>query len=271
MDIGISTRCLGTAPLTLDQLERLRHAEFKQIELHAALPSLNYANRSVVRDVARWFHENEMPPPSLHLPFEKDVLANNRFDRQAALDELKRCLELSDLLRLRFVVLHLGAPRQEFNPAALEYAYAAVATVQSFSGVRVLLETLPNGIATFARIEEFRTAAQLQDVGICYDTGHGEMDGVCDAIHLDDGHGEEDEHLWPFEGERNWPALVERLVLSSFSGPMTLEVSDVRLEKAAGCRSRLGDLLDEAAYSIEEFRLKHKLPAPRSAEEEDER
>src|SRR5688572_21448311 len=203
MDLGISTRCFGTAPLTLDLLERLRRAEFKEIELHAALPSLNYTNRTVTRDIARWFQENELPAPSLHLPFEKNVLASNRFDRQAALDELKRCLELGDLLRLRFAVLHLGEPQQEFNPVVLEYAYAAVATVQSFSGARVLLETLPNGIATFARIEEFRLAAQLPDVGICYDTGHGEMDGACDAIHLNDNHGSEDEHLWPFDGARN--------------------------------------------------------------------
>jgi len=261
MDVGISTRCFGTAPLTLDLLERLRRADFRQIELHAALPGLNYHSRSVARDIARWFRENELPPPSLHLPFEKDILTSNQFDRQAALDEIKRCLEFSDMLDLRFAVLHLGEPRQEFNPVTLEYAYAAVATVQSFSGVRVLLETLPNDIATFARIEEFKNAAQLPNVGICYDTGHGEMDGTCDAIHLNDNHGIDDEHLWPFDGSLNWPALAERLVLSSFAGPMILEVRDDRLEKAAGCRSRFRDLIDEAASSIEEFRLKYKISA----------
>lgn len=268
MDVGISTRCFGTAPLTLDLLERLRRAGFKQIELHAALPAFNYANRSLARDIARWFRENELPAPSLHLPFETDVLANNRFERQSALDEFKRCLELNDLLRLRFVVLHLGNPHQEFNPAALEYAYAAVATVQAFSGVRVLLETLSNDIATFARIEEFRAAAQLPDVGICYDTGHGEMDGNCDAIHLNDNHDAGDEHLWPFEGTRNWPLLVERLVLASFAGPLTLEGSDDRINKASDSRSRLGDLMGEAAHSIEEFRLKYKLPVPQAEEDQ---
>src|SRR5436190_16164524 len=119
MDVGISTRCFGTPPLTLDLLERLRRAEFTRIELHAALPGLNYHNRSVARDIARWFRENELPAPSLHLPFEKNVLADSRFDRQAALDELKRCLELSDLLPVRFAVLHLGDPHQEFNPVVL--------------------------------------------------------------------------------------------------------------------------------------------------------
>jgi len=270
MDVGISTRCFGTALLTLDRLERLRRAEFTQIELHASLPGLNYTNRSVTRDIARWFRENELPAPSMHLPFEKNVLASSKFERQTALDELKRCLEFNDLLPLRFVVLHLGEPHQEFNPVGLEYAYAAVATVQSFSGARVLLETLPGDIATFARIEDFRAAAQLPDVGICYDTGHGEIDGACDAIHLNDNSGgsdNTDEHLWPFDGARNWPAFVERLSLSSFTGSATLESGDDRLDKASDCRSRLKDLLAEAANSIEEFRLKYKLPIPRPEEE----
>lgn len=268
MDVGISTRCFGTAPLTLDVLERLRRAEFTQIELHASLPAFNYANRSVARDIARWFRENELPAPSLHLPFENNIVGNDKFERQAALDELKRCLELSDILQLRFAVLHLGEPHQEFNPAVFEYAYAAVATVQSFSGVRVLLETLPNEIATFQRIEEFRAAAQLADVGICYDTGHGEMDGPCDAIHLNDNNnGEVDSHLWPFDGARNWPALVERLTLSSFNGPLILEAGDDKLNKASDCRSRLRDLMGEAANSIEEFRLKYKLSVSRAEDE----
>jgi sugar phosphate isomerase/epimerase len=268
MDVGISTRCFGTAPLTLDLLQRLYRAEFTQIELHASLPGLNYHNRSVVRDIARWFRENELPAPSLHLPFEMDILSNSQFERQAARDEFKRCLELNDILPLRFAVLHLGGPLQEFNPVVFEHAYAAVATIQSFSGVRVLFETLRNGVATFARIKEFRHAAELPDLGICYDTGHGEMDGPCDAIHLNETSAEEDSHLWPFEGHRDWPRLVERLVLSAYNGPMILEVADDKLEKAGSCRSRLGDLMDEAADSIEEFRLRYKLPAPLTEEDE---
>jgi sugar phosphate isomerase/epimerase len=258
MDVGISTRCFGKTPLTLDLLERLRRAEFTEIELHGALPGLNYHSRSVLKDIARWFRENELPAPSLHLPCEPNVLSNDRFERQAALDEFKRCLELADIHPLRFVVLHLGSPNQEFNPVAFEYAYAAVATIQAFSGVRVLAETLSNEIATFEHIGEFIQAAQLTNVGICYDTEHGEMDGPFDAMHLKGG----DQEI------RDWPAMVEGLKLASFAGPVILELADDSLDKAADCRSRFRDLMDEASDSIEEFRLRHKLPVPRSEDEE---
>jgi len=271
MDFGISTRCFGTTPLTVDLLERLRRAEFGLIELHGVLPSFDYHSRSLARSVARWFADVELPPPSLHLPFERpgeDILSPGPIERQRALDALKRCLGLCDLMPIRFAVLHLGARGQEFNPVAFDYAYNAIATIQSFAGIRVLLETLPNDIATFERIQEFRNAAQIPTVGICYDTGHGEMDGRPDAIHLNDNNGDGDDHLWPFEGKRNWPAFAEQLVLSEFDGLLILESQDERFDKARDSRSRLIDLIDEARNSIEEFRSKYKLPVPRQKDEE---
>jgi sugar phosphate isomerase/epimerase len=270
MDFGISTSCFGTTALTPDLLERLRRAEFRTFEIYGMLPGFNYHNRAVARSVARWFADVEFPSPSLHLPVERpgeDILSSRPVERQRALDEVKRCLELCDLMPLRFVVLHLGGAGQRFHPVVFDHAYAAIAVIQSFAGLRVLLETLPNDIATFDRIREFGNAAQIPDVGICYDTGHGEMDGQPDSIHLDDTR-DDDDHLWPFEGNRNWPALVERIVLSKFEGPLILEAHDNRLDKASESRSRLRDLFDEARNSVEEFRLKYKLPAPRHEDEE---
>src|SRR5262245_27908371 len=130
MDFGISTRCFGQTPLTVDLLERLRRAGFKNIELHATLPGFDYGNRSLRRSIARCFSENALPAPSLHLPFgrfEEDVIGVRPLERQRALDEIKRCLELVDLLPVSFVVLHLGSPGQTFTPVVFEHAYTAIA------------------------------------------------------------------------------------------------------------------------------------------------
>jgi sugar phosphate isomerase/epimerase len=271
MDFGISTRCFGQTPLTLDLLERLRRAGFTNIELHATLPGFDYGNRTLRRDIVRWFKENALPAPSLHLPFgrfEEDVIGVRPLERQRALDEIKRCLEITDLLSLNFAVLHLGSPGQTFSPVLFDHAYRAIATIQSFSGVRVLLETLSNEIATFDRIQEFKAAAQIQDVGICYDTGHGEMEGRPDGIHLDDNYGSNDDHMWPYEGTRNWPAFIDRMIALSFDGLIVLEGQDDQLGKASDSLSRMKDQIAEARNSIEEFRLKYKLPAPQQKEEE---
>ena len=131
------------------------------------------------------------------------------------------------------------------------------------------------GLAQLAHIDlavhchlDVRLAAQIPNLGICYDTGHGELEGAADAIHLDDNAGEGDLHLLPFDGTRNWPGLIEQLAVSAYDGPLILEANDVSLDKAIDCRSRLRDLVDEARSSLEEFRLKHKLPEPRQEDDE---
>jgi sugar phosphate isomerase/epimerase len=285
MNVGISTRCFGAAALTVDSLERLRKSGFERIEIHANRPAFNFHNKSLVRGIGQWFKENALPPPTIHLPFEEELDGGNiralsvvdaqPLARQHAVDELKRCLELSDRIDIEYVVLHLGIPDQAFHPVVFDYAYAAIAALQSFSGVRVLLENTPNGIASLDRLVEFIAVTKLTNVAICYDTGHGNVHlqgsppgSDVAAMHINDSNSSSDEHLWPFDGKSNWPLFVERLITSSFNGPLVLEAADNRIERAQDSRSRLGDLMGEAQNSVEEFRLKYKLPAPKHEDHE---
>ena len=93
------------------------------------------------------------------------------------------------------------------------------------------------------RLREFLTLAQLPDIRICYDTGHGVLQGPLPrlagvgAIHLSDNNGDSDDHLWPFEGKLNWPEFVTELVRSGFEGPMVFEPSSPPgLEPSSGDR-----------------------------------
>ena len=277
MEIGISTRCFSPIPLSVDLLERLRVAGFSRIELHANRPAFDYHNKALLRGVSQWFGENELPAPSIHLPFEEEqepgkprpvtIADSLPRARVEAMDEIKRCLELADRIAVDYVVLHLGVPGQAFNPVIFDYAYRAIATIQSFSGLRVLIENIPNALSSHDRILEFKAASQLTNVGFCYDTGHPDSEGVHttsgapDAIHANDNDGTSDDHLWPFEGKFNWHRFVEQIVLTDPKGPLILEAQDDRLGKAQECRNRLRDLVDECRYSIEEYRLKYKLPS----------
>src|SRR5437867_3998040 len=183
MDFGISTRCLRSRAVTIDLLERLRRVESTRIELYANRPLFDFHDRPFLRSVARWFQENALASPSLHLPFEEDLghgpkrpislTHPERRNRENAMDETKRCLELAERIPIDYAVLHLGGPGEHFEPAKFDLAYAAIAGIQAFSGVRVFLENIPNEIATLDRLLEFKTVAELPDVGIRYDTGPG--------------------------------------------------------------------------------------------------
>src|SRR5215510_8526822 len=185
MRFGISTQIYRGQPVTVDLLESIRRAGYEDFELFCNRPHLDFHNRSLLRGIGRWFRDNALPSPSLHLPFIENVgpaqriwisvLEPERRHREAALDEIKRSLELADQVRLAYVVLHLGNPHESFSPVAFEYAYAAIAQIRSFAGVDVVLENIPNEISTLERIEEFKSVSQIPDIGICYDAGHGHL------------------------------------------------------------------------------------------------
>ncbi len=275
MDFGISTQIHREQPVTVDLMESIRRAGYEGFELFCNRPHLDYHDRSLLRSIGRWFQGNSLPAPSLHLPFVENVgptqriwisvLDPERRQREAALDEIKRSLELAEHVSLSYAVLHLGNPKDKFNPVAFEYAYTAVTQVRAFAGVDVMIENIPNEISTIERIEEFKSVAGISSIGICYDTGHGHLQGTTSGFehartaHVHDNHGEKDEHLWPFEGTLDWPSLIEKLVLASYEGPLVFEVRGGDLSKGGEARGRLQDLWDEATDSIEEYRLKYKI------------
>lgn len=274
MQFGISTQIYRGQPVTVDLLESIRKAGYNRLELFCNRPHLDFHNRSLLRAIGRWFQENALPSPSLHLPFVENVGPTQRIwisvlepekrYREAALDEIKRSLELSDYVPLDYVVMHLGNPKEKFTPVAFEYAYAAIAQIRSFAGVEILLENIPNEISTLERIEEFKRLSEVPEIGICYDTGHGHIQGVDAAFenirttHVHDNNGEKDEHLWPFEGTLDWPALVEKLVLANYKGPLMFEARGEEISKGHDVMSRLEELWHEAENSIDEYRLKYR-------------
>lgn len=279
MEFGISTQIFRTQLVTVDRLEALRKAGYRRIELFCNRPHLDFHDRKLIRAIGRWFQENALPSPSMHLPFMEMTGARQKvwispLDpehrlRDRAMDEIKRSLELADVLAPEYVVFHLGIPGEHFSPVAFEYAYAAIAQIRTFSGVQVMIENIPNEISTIERIREFKSVAAIPEIGICYDTGHGHLMGVTDGFehisttHIHDNNGENDQHLWPFEGTMNWPLLIERLVLANYQGPFMFETRGEDLSMGDRARGRLEELWNEAHESMEEFRLKHNLAEPR--------
>ncbi len=276
MSFGISTRALGDEEISPALLDRLRKAGFSHVELFANRPHWDYHNRGLGKTIARWFQANAVDLPFLHLPFFEQkgpgdvrwisALTDNERAREQAIDEIKRALEFTDLQPVAHVVVHLGSPNRKFSPLQFEHAYSLMRHISEFAGVDILIENIGNEISTVERLREFLTVTQLPEIRICYDTGHGglqgplpRLDGVA-AIHLNDNNGHSDDHLWPFEGEFNWPEFVIELVRSGFEGPMVLEASSpADLRRGQESARRLEDLIAEARVSSIEFARKYGL------------
>ena len=276
MDFCISTHALGEEEISPALLDRLLAAGFTQIEMFANRPHWDYHDRGLGKNLARWFQANDVETPFLHLPFFEQkgrgdvrwisALSDNERDRERAIDEIKRALEFTDLQPVAHVVAHLGSPNQRFSPLQFEHAYSLMRHISEFAGVDTLIENIGNEISTMERLREFLALAQLPEIRICYDTGHGllqgplpRLDGVA-AIHLSDNNGGSDDHLWPFEGELNWPEFVTELVRSGFEGPMVFEPSNPPdLEPGQAAARRLEALIAEAHSSSIEFAKKYGM------------
>lgn len=106
-------------------------------------------------------------------------------------------------------------------------------------GARIAFENLPEEGGwpkNFRTITEILKRYPSTLVGLCYDNGHGNMDGdgverldeLKDrliAVHLHGNHGKTDEHDLPFVGTVNWQNLTEVIATSAYEKPLHLEVS----------------------------------------------
>ena len=112
-------------------------------------------------------------------------------------------------------------------------------------GLRLALENM-RGPGQSRKHELFRFGSETAEIirladememGVCWDTGHGNISGqdprtslaavgkrLC-LVHIDDNCEEDDIHLAPFLGTVDWQGVVEGLRAAGYSGSLNLEVS----------------------------------------------
>lgn len=270
MNFGISTCMFQNCVLSIEHLQRLQSSGYRHIELFANRPTFDYHNRLFYREISDWFQSADITSRSLHLPFVEHIgtknarwisaLASERRDREAAMDELKRALELCDFMSVSYLVVHFGITGQRFLPIVFDYAYAMIEMIRTFTDAEILIENIPNEISSIPRIKEFIQVTDLSKVRVCYDSGHGHLQGPTPdlkqvgAIHLNDNDRLLDNHLWPFEGKIDWSGLMNAIVSSGFQGPLVFETADQNAEFGWNCASRLEVLMSEAQSSQDELR-----------------
>ncbi|MBZ5543536.1 MAG: sugar phosphate isomerase/epimerase [Acidobacteriia bacterium] len=138
------------------------------------------------------------------------------------MDEIKRAMEVADLLPFRYLILHVGLPHEEYDLAKFDAAFTSIEHLKIFAkerGAQVLLENTPNELSTPERLLEFISYTRMEDLKICFDTGHAHMTGgvrsafqtLRDRIvstHVHDNRREKDDHFMPFDGEIDWEQTV---------------------------------------------------------------
>lgn len=233
-------------------LDGLVRGGAQAIELFATRGHFDYTDAQQVHDVAAWFSSTEgVELHSMHAPMYGDdqwgrgaapalnIVAAERKDRIAAMDEIKRALEVAEKAPFRYLVQHIGVGNESFSQQKFEDAMTSIEHLRAFArplGVQVLLENIPNELTTAEKLAEFIHTSRFDDVGVCFDFGHAHICGgvrqnlepllpFVRSTHVHDNLGEKDEHLAPGDGSIDWAAAMELLRTAPQAPPLLLEIA----------------------------------------------
>lgn len=261
---AISTKVFLPQRLTPAHLDALAGSGAQVIELFAARHHFDYTSRTHMRELAQWFRSSPVQP-LLHAPLcsepafsrhaepDIDLLDREKSRRILAMEELKRALESAEHIPAATCVLHLGhnLTGVPWSEHTLDIALTAVEHLRAFAaplGVRLLLETLSNPIATPEHLLDILRIGHFDTTGICLDVAHMHLAEADQAatfellrphvveLHLSDNDGRSNTHFWPASGtERpaslacgtiDWPTLYALAATLPANTPGVLEIAD---------------------------------------------
>jgi sugar phosphate isomerase/epimerase len=254
MDHALSTHLFVNHRLTTVSLDRIWNAGIPQVEIFCARQHLDYRDKAQIAELGHWFRDSELKFHSLHSPMYTDefwgrsgpdavinIAEPVKLRRMHMVDEIKRALEIAEVVPFRYLIQHLGVGGEEFDPRKFDSAFSSLEQISLFArqrGVEVLLENTPNQLSSAERLLRFLELTHLE-LNICFDIGHANMaEGVERAFeqlapkirstHIHDNNGVDDSHLFPLVSEGgtiDWRRAMP--LLRSVDCPLLLELREV--------------------------------------------
>jgi sugar phosphate isomerase/epimerase len=251
----VSTHFFVNHRLTVANLSRMQHAGIEGVEIFCARQHLDYRNKAQVAELGHWFRDSTLQLHSLHSPMYTDDIWGKsgphsvvtitepvKSVRLQWVDEIKRALEVAEVIPCRYLIQHMGVGGEEFDMRKFDAAFSALEELTLFArhrGVEILLENIPNELSSAERLLQFE---ELTHVGLNYafDTGHANMnEGVETAFnlmkdrirstHIHDNNGVDDKHLWPLlqqGGAIDWKSAMGLLRSRNGQFPLLLELKE---------------------------------------------
>src|ERR1035437_2705547 len=248
----LSTHLFVNHRLTSALLGRIQQAGIPAVEIFCGRQHLDYRDKAQIAELGHWFRESDLRLHSLHSPMYTDEIWGRsgpravititepiKSKRLPMVDEIKRALEIAEVIPFRYLIQHMGVGGEEFDMHKFDAAFPALEELRVFAsqiGVEILLENIPNELSSAERLRQFEA---LTHVGLNYafDTGHAQMgEGVEAAFdsmkerirstHIHDNDGREDAHLFPFSGVIDWKKTMGLLRSRENQYPLLLELKE---------------------------------------------
>lgn len=255
MERALSSHVIVNHRLTTSWLGKVERAGISAVELFCAKQHLDWRNASQVSELGHWFRDSQLRLHSLHSPMYTDeywgrsgpdthinITEHRKADRIKWVDEIKRAIEIAEVVPFRYLVQHLGVNDQEFSERTLDAAFSSLDELGVFArqrGVEILLENIRNDLASAERLHQFNEITHLH-MNYVFDAGHAHIMGGVEnqfaimaprirSLHLHDNDGVNDMHLYPGSagGTIDWKRTMELLRSRPGQFPLLLELREV--------------------------------------------
>ncbi len=255
MNHVLSTHLFVNHRLTTVWLDKILAAGIPAVEIFCARQHLDYRNQSQIAELGYWFRDADLKFHSLHSPMYNDDIWGRsgpqavltitepvKSKRMAMVDEIKRALDIAEVVPFQYLVQHLGVTGEELDQRRLDAAFTSLEELAIFAhqrGVQILLENTPNDLSSSEALVRFLNQTHLR-LEFCLDVGHANMaEGVETAFetmkdkirstHLHDNDGKDDSHLFPFfaqGGTIDWKNTMRLLRSRPDQYPLLLELKE---------------------------------------------
>jgi len=255
MNHVLSTHLFVNHRLSGAMLAKIQQTGVSAVEIFCARQHLDYRNKAQVTELGHWFRDSELKLHSLHSPMYTDEIWGRsgphsvititelvKGRRLEMVDEIKRALEVAELIPFRYLVQHIGVGGEEFEMRKVDAAFSALEELSLFArqrGVEILLENIPNGLSTAERLLQFEELTHLR-LNYVFDTGHANLaEGVEPAFqlmkekirstHVHDNDGQNDMHLFPLVsqgGTIDWANTMTLFRSCNDQFPLLLELKE---------------------------------------------
>jgi sugar phosphate isomerase/epimerase len=216
----ISTHAIVNHRLTTAWLNRVERAGIGAVEIFCAPQHIDYRNKSQIAELGHWFRDSELKLHSLHAPMYTDefwgrsgphchinITERLKADRIRWVDEIKRAIEVAEVIPFTYLIQHLGVGGQEFSEHSVEAGFSSLEELKTFArqrGVQILLENIPNQLSSAERLKLFNDMTHM-NFDYVFDTGHAHIGaGIAHefeimkdrirSLHVHDNDGKEDQH-----------------------------------------------------------------------------
>lgn len=250
IEAGISTHAFAYNKLDDEIFSNISESGFDAVEIYMHKPHFDFENETELKKASESIRKFGLKVNSIHCPFYRqieeakkgkwlNITSSDEAVRNESVRWILKSIETAETIQFEFAVIHFGdindrKPAEEKRKAALK-SLAEIEPYARSLGVQVVLENIPNEIASCVELNSFLEENHLKEtIGICFDTGHAAMAGeipsglirfknMIKTVHLHDTVELKDEHLSAGDGILDWRLILSHLKNSGYTGRLMLE------------------------------------------------